>query len=260
MTAAIDFDVAIIGLGPVGATLANLLGQSGISTQVFEREAALYPLPRAVHFDDEVMRVFQTVGIADSLLPLLRVNPGMRFVDKDHQLLLDWPRPDTQSPQGWHPSYRFHQPELEQLLRQSISNYDTVDVRLNVDVVSIEQDSEGCDIHYQQKSSGTDRILKARSRYVVGCDGANSIVRQCMGAEYIDFGLQERWLVVDAILKTEKPELGDFTVQYCDPERPHTYVRCPGARRRWEFSLPTNADTEGVVDDTTLWNMLSPWV
>ena len=87
------FDVAVIGYGPTGATLANLLGQYGISVVVIEREADIYDLPRAVHFDDEIMRVFQTAGIADQLLEKVRVNPGMRFVDSDGTLLLDWPRP-----------------------------------------------------------------------------------------------------------------------------------------------------------------------
>ena len=55
-------DVVIIGFGPVGAMLANLLGLQGISTLVLEREAAILNLPRAVHFDDEVMRLLQKSG------------------------------------------------------------------------------------------------------------------------------------------------------------------------------------------------------
>ena len=76
------YDVALVGYGPTGATLANLLALQGLNVLVLEREAKIYHLPRAVHFDDEVMRVFQTVGIADDLLPLVHVNPGMKFVDQ----------------------------------------------------------------------------------------------------------------------------------------------------------------------------------
>jgi 3-(3-hydroxy-phenyl)propionate hydroxylase len=58
-----DADVAIIGCGPAGATLANLLGARGLQVLVLERDAHIYPLPRAIHFDGEVMRVFETAGL-----------------------------------------------------------------------------------------------------------------------------------------------------------------------------------------------------
>jgi len=92
------FDVGIVGYGPVGAMLANLLGQHGLSVALFEREGAHYALPRAAHFDGEIMRVFQAAGLADELLPQLRVNAGMRFVDAAGTVLIDWPRPQEIGP------------------------------------------------------------------------------------------------------------------------------------------------------------------
>ena len=56
-----DFDVVIVGLGPTGGTLANLLAMNNLSVLILEKESRVYNLPRAVHFDDEVMRVFQTI-------------------------------------------------------------------------------------------------------------------------------------------------------------------------------------------------------
>ena len=70
------FDVAIIGYGPTGATMANLLAMGGHSVLVIDKEPDLYPLPRAVHFDDEVMRVFNTIGITKSLTKKLIINKG----------------------------------------------------------------------------------------------------------------------------------------------------------------------------------------
>ena len=111
------FDIAVVGYGPTGATLASLLVREGLSVLVIERENDVYDLPRAVHFDDETMRVFQAVGIADDLVKFLHINPGMRFVDDQDNLLLDWPRDPDITAQGWNASYRFHQPDLEKLLR-----------------------------------------------------------------------------------------------------------------------------------------------
>ncbi len=100
---AIDAEVAIIGYGPVGAMLANLLGQSDISTLVLERGDAAYQLPRAVHFDDEVIRVFDTIGLAEANEQTVHVSPGMRFIDAAGRCLLEWPRPKERTPLGWRP-------------------------------------------------------------------------------------------------------------------------------------------------------------
>ena len=70
------FDVAIIGYGPAGATLANLLGQYGLSVLVLEREGEIYPLPRAIHFDGETMRVFETAGLRPQVESISR--PGLK--------------------------------------------------------------------------------------------------------------------------------------------------------------------------------------
>src|SRR6516162_250438 len=99
-------EVVIIGCGPVGAMLANLLGLQGVSTLVIEREATIYNLPRAVHFDDEVMRLVQTVGLAETVQPLVHLSPGMKFVDDTGRLLLDWSRPLERGPQGWYAGRR----------------------------------------------------------------------------------------------------------------------------------------------------------
>ncbi len=88
-----DTDVIIVGCGPTGATLGNLLAVCGINVIILDREDDIYPLPRAVHFDDEVMRVFQTIGISGKLNNIVNVNSGMRFVDNKDNILLDWPRP-----------------------------------------------------------------------------------------------------------------------------------------------------------------------
>ena len=93
-----ETEIVIVGCGPVGALLANLLGMQGIATTVLERETAIYALPRAVHFDDEVMRLLQTVGLAEAMLPLVHVSPGMKFVDDAGRLLLDWSRPQEIGP------------------------------------------------------------------------------------------------------------------------------------------------------------------
>ncbi len=228
-------DIAIVGLGPVGAALANLLGCLGLRVDVFERDRAAYALPRAVHFDDEVMRVFQTIGLAEEIAADTHVSPGTLFVDGAGRVMLDWSRRMEEGPQGWHESYRFHQPTLEGVLRTGLERFSHIRVRLGHEVA----DPEGLD-----------------ARYVVGCDGARSGMRAAIGGGSEDLGFHERWLVIDLLLKRPRPDLGDYTRQFCDPARPATYVRTTGRRRRWEIRV-----AEGEGDDPeTVWRLLAPWI
>ncbi|HTR11742.1 MAG TPA: bifunctional 3-(3-hydroxy-phenyl)propionate/3-hydroxycinnamic acid hydroxylase [Roseiarcus sp.] len=253
-----EVEVAIVGCGPVGAMLANLLGLQGVSTLVLEREAAIYHLPRAVHFDDEVMRLLQTVGLAETMQPLVHVSPGMKFVSDTGRLLLDWPRPQEVGPQAWHASYRFHQPELERVLRDGLSRFSSVSLRYRTEVFALDQESDAVVVRYEDLGSGG--LAKRRARYVVGCDGARSLVRRMIGAPMEDLGFHESWLVVDAILKRPRPNLGDWSVQYCNRERPATYVRGTGDRRRWEIAVLPGEDAAAITQAERVFELLKPWV
>ena len=252
------FDVAVVGLGPTGATLANLLAQQGLQVLVLEREEAIYHLPRAVHFDDETMRVFQAVGIADDLKEKVHVNPGMRFIAPDGRLLLDWPRPQDVGPQGWNTSFRLHQPDLEKLLRQKLATHPNVTVLSRCQVIGLTEIGDEVVLTVRGHAGTSPEIITAG--HVVGCDGARSTVRQSIGAELEDLGLQERWLVVDVLLKRPRPDLGDHTLQFCNPERPMTYCRSPANRRRWEIMALDHETDLGLTDPIRVWDLLSRWI
>ena len=252
------FDVVIVGRGPVGSTLANLLGLCGLRTLVLEREAKAYHLPRAVHFDDECMRVFQTAGLSEAMLPHLILSPGMRFVDANGRLVLDWQRSAELTPMGWHLSYRFHQPDLEQVLNNGLERWPGVTVRNRCDVFGIEQDQSFVLVRYEDL--GTGQLAAVRASYVIGCDGARSLVRRFIGSGMDDLGFHERWLVTDILLKRERPDLGDYSIQFCDPQRPATYIRGTGNRRRWEITIHPDEDALAAVEPERVWQLLAPWI
>jgi 3-(3-hydroxy-phenyl)propionate hydroxylase len=236
-------DVAILGYGPVGALLANLLGQAGLTVGVFEREREIYALPRAVHFDGEVMRIFQSVGLADRIAAAVRTSSkGMHFVNADGQTLLIRRGIDGPGPHGWAGNWYFHQPDLEQILRDGVARFPNVDVQLGRDIESVDE---------------------LDARYVVGCDGARSLVRQAIGSTRLDLGLHQPWLVVDLLCDPDSPRvqaLPEYTVQLCDPARPMTVVNVGGRRRRWEIMLMPGDDPARLTDPEIFWPMLARWV
>jgi 3-(3-hydroxy-phenyl)propionate hydroxylase len=257
-SAAPEYDVAIVGFGPTGATLANLLALRGLKVVVFERDKDVFQLPRAVHFDGECMRVFQAAGIAHTLLPDLFVGPGMKFVNARGELMIDWSRPPGIGPQGWCASYKFHQPDLERALRAQLSAHDGVDVRLRHEVFAIDERDDHVRLRYEDTAHG--RLAHTTARYVVGCDGARSTVRRFIGTELSDLKSHERWVVVDVLLERERPDLGDYSVQYCDPARPCTYTRGPHNRRRWEIMVMPGDDERRVGTAEWIRERLARWI
>jgi len=247
----VDCDVAIIGCGPVGALLGNLLGRRGLSVRIIEKQPKPYDLPRAIHFDGEAMRVFQAAGLAQDVLPTTRVGQGMLFKDADDNVLIDWSREQEIGPQGWHESYRVHQPALEEVLVGGLNRFDHVKLTRGVAVETVNQTGETVELGLSDGSSLT-------SCYVIGCDGAASHLRDALGIAVEDLGYKERWLVVDLILKRPRDDLGNYSIQFCDADNPATYARGLGDRRRWEFRL--NADHPETIPDSFVWDRLARWV
>ena len=242
-TQLLSADVAIVGCGPVGALLANLLGQAGLSVDIYDREREIHALPRAVHFDGEVMRIFQSAGLADAIVAVVRPSSqGMYFVNGEGRTLMVRRGIDGPGPHGWAGNWYFHQPILEGMLREGLKRFSSVRTHLGREVGSV------------------DAI---DARYVVGCDGARSLVRQAIGSRRIDLGLHQPWLVVDLLCDSASPRvkaLPDHTVQLCDPIRPMTVVHVGGERRRWEIMLMPGDDPARLTDPEVFWPMMARWL
>ena len=252
-------DVAIIGFGPAGATLANLLGQTGLSVVVLEKEAGIYPLPRAIHFDGEVMRIFQSIGLRREVEDISRAGlKGMHFVNAEGETLLIRGGTTALGPHGCASNYYFHQPELERTLREGVQRFENVRVCLQHSVLDIQQKTEHASLQVQDSSN--DSTYEINARYVVGCDGARSLVRKILGSPMQDLGLHQAWLVFDALLKDNAPPLPDHTVQHCDPARPMTYCNVTGNRRRWEIMMLPDDDPAEIVKPENLWPLVNRWV
>ncbi len=264
MTSFDGYDIAIIGMGPVGAAAANLAGMAGLRTLVLERGDAPYRQPRAIVFDAEIMRIFAAIGLAERIAEVTRPLGGSVYLGSDLQPIRTFRAPLRADPLAWHPSNLFYQPQLEALLREGLERFAHVDVRTGHDVLGIEDGTIRA-----RDADGKQVVVSAR--IILACDGASSIVRKSLGVPLDDIGFEERWLVVDTLVDGPMrwpeshgipPEVRDgrFSLMVCDPARPATLIPGAGRHRRWEYMLLAGESDDQVVADAWLRDRIGDWI
>ena len=253
-----DFDVAIIGYGPTGATLAGLLGRAGIRVGVFDKALTVFAQPRAVGFDHDAMRLFQRIGIADELAPHIALFSNAEYFGVDGQVIQRSRHMSPPYPLSWAPNYTCDQPGVESVLRAAVAAMPTVRVALGAELVSAGERG-GSAVFAIRDAAGA--IREHTAAWLVGCDGASSAVRRLMGVALDSMDYDESWIVVDVKVGEQALDrLPKTNVQYCEPERPCTFVICPGNHRRWEIMLVDGEPREGALSEERLWQLLVRWL
>jgi 3-(3-hydroxy-phenyl)propionate hydroxylase len=259
-----QWDIAIIGGGPVGAYLANRLGLSGLRVLVADRGTAPYALPRAVHIDHEMVRLLADIGLADQMLPRMRAGDGHVHIGADHGVIRYLSVAGSPRRYGYANDYFFYQPELEGVLRAGLARFDNVELRLGAELAGLTQDEHGATLTFAD-----GRVEQVK--WVIGCDGARSSVRKLAGVRLDDLVFDEPWLVVDA--EVDGPisfppfagvpggaNLQNLSVMMCDPERPATIVPGRDNHRRWEFMLLPGEDDAAMAAPERVADLVAPWV
>ena len=247
----------IVGAGPTGLTAATLLGQYGIECLVIDRWESVYPQPRAVHLDDEVCRLLARLGLREEFAAISRPSRGLRLVDGSHRVLAEFRRGTKSGRHGYPEANMFDQPELEAILRAGLKRHDSVTIRGSAEVTNVIQDGTGL-VRVEVTDKGTGERATIPARYVLGCDGANSLVRACIGAAMRDLKFAQRWLVVDVATSAGLGQW-DGVHQVCDPVRAATYMRIGPTRYRWEFRLAAGETADDYRDLAQLHPLIAPW-
>jgi 3-(3-hydroxy-phenyl)propionate hydroxylase len=250
MDGQLNTDVLVVGAGPCGITLGNLLGLYGIRAVVVDADSELYEFPRAVGIDDESLRTYQTVGVIDRLLEDIVQNTPIRYYTSWGRLIAHV-EPSVR-PFGWPRRNLFLQPHFEAALREHIESYTTVELRLGHQLQSYTQDATGVTATLRAGES----TLTVNARYLVGADGGRSTVRGLAGIELLGSTAPEKWLVVD-VAEDELDE--PYSAVYCDPERPVLVIPLPYGHRRFEFKITATDDEDELTDhEYVLRTLLAP--
>ena len=227
-----DADVIIIGAGPVGLTIANTLGVAGVRTLVVEKLPQIIDYPRAIGIDDEALRTLQAAGLADQVQAHITPDHWMRFLTADGRCFASIePRTDEF---GWSRRNAFIQPLVDNILYQGLQRFDHVDTVFDHEVSALEQDADGVTVTLQSGPSGHGPARTLRARYLVACDGGNSLVRRTLGVAFEGRTKPNQWIVVDV----RNDPLGTPHIDMCcDPVRPYVSAALPHGIRRFEFMV-----------------------
>jgi len=245
------YDVAVIGYGPTGATAANLLGQTGLKVLVIERDPDVYGRARAISTDEEVMRVWQSIGLAEHLKADMLPDRPLNFVDTDGTPFIDL----KITPRGTgHPPQQFlYQPEVDGVLRDGVARFPNVEVVLEHECLRVL--TKGDEVELLLADLRTDTFKRIRASYVIAADGGSSPTRGQLGVGYSGRTYTERWVVIDTKVLKEW-DAHDRLRFHCNPTRPTVDCPTPLGHHRWEYPARTDEDEQTLLRDDEIWKVL----
>ncbi|MGB5695096.1 MAG: bifunctional 3-(3-hydroxy-phenyl)propionate/3-hydroxycinnamic acid hydroxylase [Polyangiales bacterium] len=243
-------DVLVVGFGPVGAAITNLLGRYGVRTIAIDTATTIFPQPRAIALDNEALRILQLAGLPEGAFETIAI-PEVRMHSPYVGQLA---RLDTGGCLDGHPKLvTFYQPELELALRSRVRDYPHVTVALGVELIDFAEEASGVRARLRRQD-GSVRTVHAQ--YLIGADGAKSTVREALGVGFDGRTYIEDWLIVDAKHASTSIDHIEFL---CDPRRPTPHMVAPGGRQRWEFMLHPGESRDEMLRLEKVRELLSPW-
>ncbi|MFC0437068.1 bifunctional 3-(3-hydroxy-phenyl)propionate/3-hydroxycinnamic acid hydroxylase [Kutzneria buriramensis] len=243
------YDVAVIGYGPTGVTAANLLGAQGLRVVVVERDAAVYARARAISTDEEVLRIWQQVGLAEELQRDMVADLPIDFVDRLGRPFLS--ASFDPAGHGYPPQLFIYQPVLEDTLRKGVARFPNVDLLLEHECLRLRQDADGVELLL----ADGEQLKRVRASWVVAADGGSSPTRGQLGIGFDGRTYETRWVVIDTEVNREWPD-HDRLRFHCDPRRPAVDCPTPLGHHRWEFPVLPGEDEQELVSDAAVWRLL----
>ncbi|MCI3270773.1 bifunctional 3-(3-hydroxy-phenyl)propionate/3-hydroxycinnamic acid hydroxylase MhpA [Streptomyces cylindrosporus] len=248
-----SYDVAVIGYGPTGVTAANLLGAMGLRVVVLERDAEVFSRARAISTDEEVVRIWQRIGLADRLKQDMLADRPLDFVDaKGRTFVSACPTPRGH---GHPPQMFIYQPALEQVLRDGVDRYPNVEILLRHECLRLRQDAEGAELTVV---GADDAVRRLRAKYVIAADGGSSLTRAQLNVGYEGRTYEDRWVVIDTEMLKPWPDHDRLRFR-CDPARPAVDCPTPLGHHRWEFPILPGDDEEYLVTHDAIYSMVAKY-
>jgi 2-polyprenyl-6-methoxyphenol hydroxylase-like FAD-dependent oxidoreductase len=275
MARTVETSVLIVGAGPVGLTLALMLGRRGVDVTVVERRGRDEPPPvKSNHVAARSMEIFRRLGVARAVReaglpadypndvayrttmlgrPLARIPIPCR---RDRYAAIEgpdcwWPTPE--------PAHRINQIFLEPVLWEHAAATNGVTIRARTAFESLAQDDGGVTVSVRDQD--TDEVIRVSARYVVGCDGGRSAVRRAIGARLVGDAVVQRvqssYIRAPSLLASlaDRPAWGNFSL---NPRRSGNVYAIDG-RETWlvfNYLRPDEVDADAVDRDWAIRTIL----
>lgn len=228
--------VLIAGAGPVGTVMATLLAKAGIETIVLESGEDCAQDLRASTFHPPTLEMLDQIGITDMLIERGLKAPLYHWRDRKTGEVIEFDLSEISDVTRYPFRIQCEQYHLSRALAAGLEQYPAADIRFSHKLLAFEQDDSGVTVHVE---TPTD-VRHIRTDWLIGADGANSLVRKWLGIEFDGFTYPERFLCLstDTELADYLPNLAH--VNYVsDPEQWLVLLRVPSV---WRVLLPTSAE------------------
>lgn len=251
-----DYQVVIIGCGPVGAVSANILGMQGISILIIERDIKEHGQPRAFSCDDEGMRVYQYIGLDEILRSEMYADKYIDYSGLGGKIFAEVVLEEVDFGHGFRPIYFFHQPALEARLREGFRRFPSVEFKAGYELLNLREEKSGVSLEVRNAEGKTETIT---ADYVLGADGGRSTVRKLLGIELEGIHYEEPWLAVSGIVEEGAAKLNHIRF-VCNPERPSFVGPAPFNQFRLEFKLKEGETVAEMEAPEKVRELISPYL
>lgn len=250
MTLKPEYDAVIVGAGPVGANLANLMGKFGVSTLLIDKEDDVLEIPRAIGLCEEGSRVLGASGILERFEDQTLKIDTIRFQKRLGEQMF---YAEFDEGRNGYPELRtFYQPDLERCMRSALEQYDHVELSTGTECLQFVDLGD----RVKLRLSKLGETQNVSCRFLFACDGSTSPIRKSLGIPFEGETYGQDWLIFDA---TVDPNPDRVVMPLGDPNRPGITLPAPGGRRRWEFVVKEDDDRRRLFDDETIRDLLAPW-
>ena len=250
-----NFDIVIVGFGPVGQFAANVLDQYNLKIGVIEKSQDIYLKPRANNLDDEILR---RVSSFNNFKKFKNKTSTPNFIEFNFPNGKNIQRNSVKkTSNGFSPVNMFYQPEFESFLYQNIYFSKKINFYFDNELTDFKKKNNQLTLTTSSSDKKTNKIFK--TNYILACDGADSFIRNKLDISQLDLQYNKDWLIID--IELNKGVLLDKVArQICDPDRPIAFLYTSKTKHRFELQLLAGEDPEQMKSKDSINKLLSNWL